>query len=301
MKDQINQSNETILKLERDLSDAYSSIEAGKALLKCHSIVNEKKNRTSAGGAGSMDISTGPAATAPAVDVTGRSSNSSNSNSTILQGLLSQRDRMMKLAREKENEVNSLQIQMKDLQKSLAQLQRENPSLYQRIRTVRIERVTSPMVTTTSSSSALATQSHHRNRSEDTRVNSRVGDGHHRDEHEPGDGGDDIEQKYRTLYESNLDHQLLLHDHDKQILLSQLNPMERSFLSLIQFLIQDSFRRHSAILCLLLMSLVVLHDLAMIIVLPQMDGESSAEGLSLLSELQNEEEWETPHLDNLGP
>jgi hypothetical protein len=53
---------------------------------------------------------------------------------------------------------------------------------------------------------------------------------------------------------NNLDH------HDKQILLSQLNPMGRSFLSLIQFLIQDSFRRHSAILCLLLMSLVVLHD-----------------------------------------
>jgi hypothetical protein len=39
----------------------------------------------------------------------------------------------------------------------------------------------------------------------------------------------------------------------------------------------------------------------MIIVLPQMDGESSAEELNLRSELQNEEEWETPHLDNLGP
>jgi hypothetical protein len=295
MREQIDKSNEAILKLERDLSDAYSSIEAGKALLKCHTIINEKNRTMSAGGLESGGSDTSASGSGSGGGVPG------STNNTILQGLLSQRDRMMKLAREKETEVNSLQIQMKDLQKNLNQLQQENLQLYQRIRTVRIgqqqqqQRIIPaplPFSSSSSSSSGTASGSQGGSRNEEKR--------------DPGnDDGDDIERKYQSQYESQLDlSHHLLYEYDKQTLFSQLNPAEKSFISLIQFLIQDSFRRHSSMLCLLLVALVLLCDLARIVIVSEspLEGEYG-DGMSLISELQSageEEEWETPHLDNMA-
>jgi myosin heavy subunit len=234
MREQIDSNHETILKLERDLTDAYSSIEVGKALLKCHSMMSGTSHRHPSNEVGDS------------LDIESAESGGSGPNSTIIKGILNQRDRMMKLARDKEGEVTSLQSQINSLSLSNSQLKQENLQLYQRIRSLR-----------TSISTPLSHSSG-------------------RNDEEEGAEGEDIESKYRSLYEASLDlSQILLFDHDRQVLHAQLTDSERCLISFFRFIVHDSFRRLSYLGYMLLVHLMLLHYLFLILT-PEVDSDSTS-------------------------
>jgi hypothetical protein len=258
MKEQIDSNHETILKLERDLSDAYSSIEVSKALLKCHSMMSGPNHRQQSheatlfnesemggGGEGIVELGSGPEASG------------TGTNNTILKGILNQRDRMMKLAREKENEVNSLQNQLKSHDSTLSQLRQDNLRLYQRIRSLRLTHPPPPgsvgSVNTNSCSERF-------------------------DEEEGGGGvtligdAEETESKYRSLYEGNLDLSQLLFEHDRQVLFAQLHEGERYLMAFLRFILQDSFRRHCYLVYMTVVHLILLYYLLLLLT-PVIDSD----------------------------
>lgn len=157
--------------------------------------------------------------------------NDSNNN-TLLSTLQSQRDRYMKLVREKEQEVTEQKQRLDRLQEDQLQLRSENLELYRRLRILR-----------KGDNAYQSTPSKLKNRS---KYNSYDLESNH----EP------VESKYEKLYEEKIDP-FKLEEFDRQHIISSMNVFERYLAHTVRFLLQDQFARH-----VLMVYLVLVHIFA---------------------------------------
>ena len=155
----------------------------------------------------------------------------SNSN-TLLSTLQSQRDRYMKLVREKEQEVIEHKQKFDRIQEDQLQLRSENIELYRRLRILR-----------KGDTMHQSTPSKLKNRSK-------------YNNHDLENNDEAVERKYEKLYEEKIDP-FKLEEFDRQHIISSMNVFERYLAHTVRFLLQDQFARH-----VLMVYLVLVHIFA---------------------------------------
>ena len=165
MQAEAKEKDSVIKSMERDLSNAYSSIEAGKALLTCHKISADKAGEDKPSSLFEM-----------------HDSPSGAKESMMMKAILEQRDRAMKQARGKEHEAETLKLQVERLENDKDALKAENVELYKRIRVLRVNHLPGNR-----ESAHVQGNMKKRVRTGDLSVE------------------DDIEEKYSLQYEENLD------------------------------------------------------------------------------------------------
>ena len=154
------------------------------------------------------------------------------------QAILSQRDRFMKLARDRESELATLKSRFDKLQEEQLTLRQDNLELYRRQRAMRGGNsagggeVQFDNTATPSKDKARPRR--------DVRINS-VG----------GGIDDSLDAKYSRLYESHIDP-FKFEEADRAIVISRLNPLERGLANISRFLLQDRWTRHALVVYLLL-------------------------------------------------
>jgi hypothetical protein len=189
---------------------------------------------------------------------------STSTSDRMMQAVQAQRDRFMKVAREKETEATGLKNQLERVQSEQMQLKNDNLELYQRLRLLRAQ---SRNVAGGAgiggdieggggfSSSSSGARSRYRK-------DNKGGGG--------GDGfpvagsdatgfygeeniGDDdaVDKKYMRMYEDKIDP-FKLEELDRQSVLSRMNIFERGLASITRFSLQDQWARHALMFYLLL-------------------------------------------------
>ena len=148
------------------------------------------------------------------------------SNNTLLSTLQSQRDRYMKLVREKEQEVIEQKQRSERLQEDQLQLRSENLELYRRLRVLRKGEI------------HQSTPSKLKNRSKYS----------HQDMESNHEA---VESKYEKMYEEKIDP-FKLEEFDRQHIISSMNVFERYLAHTVRFLLQDQFARHALMVYLVL-------------------------------------------------
>ena len=313
----VSAKHESIKVLEQQLSEAFASIEAGKALLRCHKI--EHASRPLSAPRGGQDMSTSAAASATALsallgdpadesiaDPSAASGVESwavgGGETSMLRAVLEQRDRMMKSVSEKEQEAHHLRGELDRVKEEKSLLHRDNSELYKRLRLLRVN-------------AALCGESGGSRRREEERsfgvskggcggsvssnkLSKRKGDG-------DGvvDDEDDLEGRYAAHYETQLDP-FLLQELDRQRVVSRLNVCERGLIASMRMVMQDQWMRHAFLIYLVLVHVFAI-GYVVIVLNPELDSEigrkwiaDSGEGSSAgLDPMASGGEWEM-HPDN---
>ena len=179
----------------------------------------------------------------------------------MLQAVQAQRDRYMRLTREKEKEISALQSALHQSKEEIQQLRNDNMELYKRFRILRAS-VGSKTITNHPSEYSNKYPHHWRNEK--------------KFDYEKDDikGNDELMSKYQLEYENQL-NPFLLEELDKKVILSKMNILERMLAIVTKFMFQDQWSRHA-----LLLYLFIVHMLAvgytMKLMNPELDNESSS-------------------------
>jgi homeobox protein cut-like len=225
---EVEEKRKSIVALEQDLATAYSSIEAGKALLQCHGMMASNK----AGKATDSSLDVFSASSGGDVGAEG------SKDVKMMKAVLEQRDRMMKQAHSKQQEASKLQTLVERLESDKNTLKLENAELYKRIRVIRANSMTS---STSIAGGDSLHKSHIKKRSTGCDL----------------DDDCDIESKYAQQYEDNLDL-FQLEALDRMSAISRLNVCERGLSYMVRFVMQDRWLRHA-----LLVYLFIVHIFAL--------------------------------------
>jgi hypothetical protein len=157
----------------------------------------------------------------------------------MMQAILSQRDRFMKQAREREAELATLKGRFDKLQEEQFSLRQDNLELYRRQRAMRAGAGISADV-------EQSTPSKDKTRARrEVRSISIAGE------------SDPVDAKYARLYESHIDP-FRFEEEDRAAAISRLNVAERALAHLSRFLLQDRWTRHALLVYLLLVHLFAL-------------------------------------------
>ena len=178
----------------------------------------------------------------------------------MLQAVLSQRDRFMKQAREKEQETSILRNRIEKINEEHIQLKNENLELFRRLRVVRAAlRGQGPV----SSSNVYAVEGDeedsHKLASKNSRHRNKPGNGsdgvdlienEYNNNHRKIDGAA-LDKKYMHLYEEKIDP-FKMEEGDRQHMLSKMNIFERGLAHVTRFFLQDQWARHALLVYLIL-------------------------------------------------
>ena len=208
------------------------------------------------GAGGDLERGSGGAGTAALL------AEASDGSDRMLQAIQSQRDRFMKQARDKENELNAFKARYDKLHEEQLTLRADNLELYRRQRLLRAGSLASGggADEATSPSKAKARR--------DVRS---VNDHHHPSFIGSSSGGggssghhDALEVKYTKLYEAHIDP-FKFEEADRAVVISRLNPLERALANVSRFLMQDRWTRHALMVYLLLVHLFAVGYVAKIL------------------------------------
>lgn len=280
------ESKETeVAVLERDLMAAHRLIESNKALLRClpseqdhsQSPGKDEERRPSAGrlqtpvkappspvsqsgtqyqarcspssssssSAALADLERGAGGAGTAA-LLGEASASSSDR--MMQAILSQRDRFMKLARERETELAALRGRLDKMQEEQLSLRQDNLELYRRQRALRGAGTAGAGLgggTGADGLEASATPSKDRARVVRRDVRGSLGGAG------PGAELDTLDAKYSKLYEDSLDP-FKFEEADRAAAIGRLNWLERALANISRFLLQDRWTRHALVVYLVL-------------------------------------------------
>mmetsp|Transcript_35963 Transcript_35963/g.67084 ORF Transcript_35963/g.67084 Transcript_35963/m.67084 type:complete len:592 (+) Transcript_35963:228-2003(+) len=265
---EVDDKRKSMVTLEQNLTAAYSSIEAGKALLQCHGMLAGSK----AVGATeqSMSIFT-PAGVGSEGTAAG------DKDVMMMKAVLEQRDRMMKQAHSKQQEATKLQTLVERLEHDKTTLKLENTELYRRLRVIRVNCMASSSAGGGGGGAAL----------QSANVKKRSTGG--------GDlgGDDDVEAKYAQQYEEHLDV-FQLEALDRQVVMSRMNICEQGLGYVVRFVMQDRWMRHA-----LLFYLLIVHAFAVgytfVVLNPDIEREIDEQWSRISKEDMNQE---VMHPDN---
>lgn len=279
MRQELAEKCKAVVTLEQELSNAFASIEASKALLRCHKIENASRPIGAVvRGNGGLSISDAANASSLAAllsddgsktsstyaaDAATKETGGGKEDSAILRAVLDQRDRMKKSVGDKEQELLILRGQLERMQEEKNTLQHDNLELYKRLRLLRVGSATADREETTSVTTK-GTRTLSRRKGED-----REGGGMLRIL-----GEDDLEGRYAANYEAQLDP-FQLQELDRLRLLSRLNVFERSLASLVRLVMQDQWMRHAFLVYLLLVHIFAV-GYVVIVLNPELDSEIAA-------------------------
>mmetsp|Transcript_26225 Transcript_26225/g.38864 ORF Transcript_26225/g.38864 Transcript_26225/m.38864 type:complete len:750 (+) Transcript_26225:105-2354(+) len=265
------ESKSIVASLEKDLAEAHSSIEAGKALLRCHKI--ESGTRNVSGTTNSIsslshvlgeDYDDEIKSTGNEIKGTGSELSFpgvSTGDSQMLRAVLEQRDRMMKLARSKEQEAMALQEQNNQLQREKNTLKDDNAELYTRLRVLRVNQIGVDSHSARESHGPTISQyQHHQGGLSKRRA--------------VGESADDLESKYSQIYEARIDP-FQLAELDRMTMLSGMNVFERSLAYVSRFVLQDKWMRHALLVYLILVHIFAI-GYVIVVLNPELDQEIGA-------------------------
>ena len=263
----LQQKDDEVAALERDLMAAQSILMANKALTKCGAVGPE------ASGSAALSASTTPAKAASAGSATAAAAVASSyqarspragqgadgaggggsdlekgaggsgisslignqdGSDRMMQALQAQRDRFMKAAKDKENELMVVKGRFDRMHEEQLTLRADNLELYRRLRVLRVAKG-DDMDQESSSSSSSSSSS----------INAPKG--RRRD----ATGGDALDGRYTRIYENSLDP-FVFEEADRQLVISRLNILERGLAHLSRFLLQDRWSRHALVVYLIL-------------------------------------------------
>ena len=276
---QVQQKDDEVAGLERDLMAAQSIIDSNKALLKCGVGSNSSgggddvrvrelvDSGTTAGKShtpikapsstfqarspragqtelialsqlgGDLEKGAGGSGTALLIG-------NLDGSARMMQALQAQRDRYMKTARDKENELNVVKGRLDRMQEEQLTLRSDNLELYRRLRVLRV-----------SKGDDMEENAPSKGKRRDARsvggggiFSTVVGERSSEAMTAPGDA---LDGKYTRLYESHIDP-FKFEEVDRQLVISRLNILERGLAHLSRFLLQDRWARHALIVYLLL-------------------------------------------------
>jgi hypothetical protein len=179
-----------------------------------------------------------------------------SSGDRFLSAVQSQRDRYMKQAKEKENELIALKNRCDRIQEEQLVLRSENLELYRRLRTLRV------------SSSRLGMGGSVSNECEEGDISfgssgSSINNGTpskprtRRNVKEDmqgaycGNSMDALDTKYNKMYEEHIDP-FRMEELDRQSVISKMNVMERGLVVVVRLLLQDQWARHALMVYILL-------------------------------------------------
>jgi hypothetical protein len=279
LRQELEGKSKAVGTLERELSDAFASIEASKALLRCHKIENASRPvAATKKGSGLSASEVAQASLSALLSDSGSSSGGAsseavlrgaggNEDSAMLRAVLDQRDRMMKSVGEKEQELQLLRAQLERAQEEKNSLHHDNSELYKRLRVLRV-------------GGAVGAGASGREE-----VAGGVGKGSRTLSKRRGEdrdsGGvfaagleDDLEVRYAANYESQLDP-FHLQEMDRLRVLSRFNVCERSLASIMRLVMQDQWMRHAFLVYLLLVHVFAI-GYVVIVLNPELDSEIGA-------------------------
>ena len=265
----IKEKQESIDSLERDLNSAYSSIEAGKALLRCHKMA-DSSTRTA-------DAQSSPLFQIGNVNTSSPDVGDEGSKEVrMMKAVLEQRDRMMKQAHAKEQEASSLQMQVERLENDKAALKQENTELYKRLRVIRANTKSNSFGQGPTGETTALSRS---------RMKKRITSDY--------DEGDDIEAKYAQEYEENIDL-FKLEELDRQAMISRMNACEKGLSHVVRFMMQDKWMRHAFLVYVFLVHLFALGYVC-VVLNPDIEREIDEQWSKISKQEQN---YEIMHPDN---
>lgn len=229
--------------------------------------------------------------------------NGSNCSSLmVMRSLQDQRDRMMETARSRETEANSLRLQLEHIMEEKKSLRNDNVELYRRLRVLRCgttnENNTTGLFGNTATSKRYISRiggggSTYRNRGSTDAMDSNQNRGMLGDD-------DDVESRYHSQYESDLDP-FKMEELDKYSILQRRNIFERALVYLMKFFMQDEWTRNALMIYLLLVHIFAL-GYVIIVLTPELDTEISHLESAWLSEtVVNHESITTSEYEALHP
>ncbi len=219
----LKNENEMLLQKNNTLQSSVHSLEQ-----EVHNMQRFVNNNSS----GSSGNHSGKYSPGKLANIINEPENEGSNGNTLLSTLQSQRDRYMKLVREKEQEIIDHKQKLDRLQEDQLQLRSENLELYRRLRILRKgENIHQ------STPSKLKNRSKYNN-------------------HDVESNNEAVESKYEKLYEEKIDP-FKLEEFDRQHIISSMNVFERYLAYTVRFLLQDQFARH-----VLMVYLVLVHIFA---------------------------------------
>ena len=219
------------------------------------------------------------------VDAVGRGAGVGND--PIISALQGQRDRYLKLAKEREQEVHLMQTRLERAQEEQMNLKSDNVELYRRIRMLRAgsRGAISGGVSSATPSKARSRKGGLGSRSDSAGVLGMLKE----DDTDLLGGADALDKKYTDLYEESIDP-FKFEEMDKNAVIARMNLAEQCLAHTSRFFMQDRWSRH-----ILLLYLIVVHMFAACyaarIVNPQIIGEFSS-AVGSMGEINSREEVE---------
>lgn len=266
------EKNLSISTLEQDLNSAYSSIEAGKALLRCHKMTDDA-SATAPNSSALYNISNFSSPSSGTIDLT--INNEEGKEARMIKAVLEQRDRMLKQAHAKEEEASILQLQVERLEKDRNSLRLENSELYKRLRVLRVNSSSKP---------------HHSgiffpSQSNPLGMKKRSTMGEYDEE--------DIEAKYSQQYVDNIDL-FKLEELDRQSMISRMSYCEKGLSHAVRFLMQDKWMRHALLVYLILVHIFAL-GYVFVVLNPDIERDIDEQWARIYKQEQN---YDVMHPDN---
>lgn len=197
---------------------------------------------------GEGDVEKGSGGAGVALLLGGEGAADEDGGARVLQALQSQRDRYMRAAQEREQEVGTMRSRLERAQDEQLQLRGENLELYRRLRALRASARQGGAAAGDangggSGGSALT-------KSENGLARSRkfIGGGGVVDGEVDADA---LDMKYSRLHEEKVDPFRVTEELDRQGAMAKLNVFERALAYVSRFLLQDQWTRHALMIYLL--------------------------------------------------
>jgi hypothetical protein len=264
LKQSNDEKNELIQKLEKDLLQAHESIKTNRS--RGNNTINYRNpavslskytSSYSASGSNQAGSTISAEAIIAAVDESSTEMTKPMAQSKedlLLDAVESQRDRYMKLAKDREASYLSMKACLERLQEDHQQLRNENVELYRRLRYLRALNRSAP--------NPSSEQIHTGFISNDTDLESQSSLLRRRDGGPSGatsyradsEASDNLDNKYTRLYEEKIDP-FKLEEFDRQAVISRLNFAEKALAYIVRIFMQDSFARKVFIVYIALMHL----------------------------------------------
>lgn len=184
-----------------------------------------------------------------------------DSSDRLIQAVQHQRDRYMKIAKDKEVELESLRSRMDRLQDEQSKLKDENMELYRRLRVLRVNNkngnqnegdVTPGWDETDDMDGGILIKSRLRQRDRPPGSEGDVIGGYFRAA--SGSLSDHIDSKYSKLYEDQIDP-FRMEELDRQAFISKLNVLERGIAFIMRMFLQDPWARQAFMVYIVMMHL----------------------------------------------